>query len=200
MKTQKISAIKTVTTAMVVCTLLAIAACSNKKENSTKEKKISSVSQKDQKPPAIDIHTAALLGDTDAIYQHINAGSDLNIKEPAGGSTPLITAIVFGKNEVAITLIEAGAELNCKNNDGSTPLYCAAFFCHIEIVKALLDKGADKNIRNNFGVTAFESVSGPFENVKGIYDIFSKELGPMGLKLDYKQLELTRPMIAELLQ
>ena len=199
MKTKKINTINTVATAMVVCILMTSAACSNKKEASSNEKK-SSVSQKGQKPPAMDIHTAALLGDMDAISQHIKAGSDLNIKEPAGGSTPLITAIVFGKKEVAITLIKAGADLNCTNNDGSTPLYCAAFFCHTGIVKTLLDKGADKGIRNNFGVTAFESVASPFEDIRGIYDLFSKELGPFGLKLDYEKLELTRPIIAELLQ
>jgi hypothetical protein len=63
-----------------------------------------------------------------------------------------------------------------------------------------LENGADKNIRNNFGSTAFESVAGPFNEVKGIYDLFSKDLGPLGLKLDYKRIEETRPLIAEMLR
>ena len=116
------------------------------------------------------------------------------------GSTALITAAVFGKTEVAKALIEAGADVNSRNNDGSTSLYCAAFFCRTEIVEALLDKGADKSIRNNFGSTALESVAGPFSDVKGIYDLFSKDLGPLGLKLDYEQIEETRPVIAEMLR
>ena len=71
---------------------------------------------------------------------------------------------------MAKALIEAGADVNCQNNEGSTALHTAAFLCRTEIVEALLDNGADKNIRNNYGSTALESVSGPFENVKAIYD------------------------------
>lgn len=199
MKTQKIISIKAVTTAMLVATLLTIAACGGKQGNSAKEKRQSSVSQTSSKPPSIDIHTATLLGNLEAIHQHIKAGSDLNEKDEYG-SSPLIIAATFGKTEVARALIEAGADVNCRNNDGSTPLYCAAFFCRTEIVQALLDKGADKKIKNNFGSTALESVASPFNDVKGIYDLFSKDLGPLGFKLDYEQLKMTRPRIAEMLR
>jgi len=150
--------------------------------------------------PAMDIHTATFLGDMKAIQQHIDAGSDLNVKEPTFGSTPLISASVFGKTEVAKALIEAGADINLQNNEGSTALHSAAFLCHIEIVKMLLDKGVEKNLRNLAGSTPLESVMGPFADVKPIYDIFSKELGPLGLKLDYSELERIRPEIAELLK
>jgi ankyrin repeat protein len=200
MKTQKIISVKAVTKVLLVITLIILNACNGRQENPDKQKRISSVTQNNPKPPEIDIHTATVLGDLEAIRQHIKAGSDLNIKEPEGGSTPLITAAVFGRTEVAETLIEAGADVNSINNDGSTPLYCAAFFCRTEIVRALLDKGADKNIKNNFGLTALESVSAPFNDVRVIYDLFSKELGQLGFKLDYDQLRSTRPMIAEILK
>jgi hypothetical protein len=198
MKTQKIISSETVTIAILLAALMTFTVCSSKDRNSKGEKSQSTVSKKSTKPPSIDIHTATLLGDLEAIRQHIQAGSDLNIKEPSGGASPLITAAVFGKTEAARALIEAGADLNSTNNDGSTPLYCAAFFCRTEIVEALLDKGADKNVINNYGLTALESVAGPFNDVKDIYDIFSKELGPFGFKLDYEQLEVTRPRIAEM--
>ena len=148
----------------------------------------------------MDIHTATILGDLDAIQQHIKAGTDLNLREPAVGSTPLISAAVFGKTEIAIALIGAGADLNIQNNEGSSALHSAAFLCRTEIVKALLDKGADKSLKNNYGSTALESVSAPWEYVEGIYDQFAKDLGPLGLKLDFTQLEETRPVIAEMLQ
>jgi ankyrin repeat protein len=72
----------------------------------------------------------------------------------------------FGKTEMAKVLIEAGGDLNFQNNDGSTALHTAAFFCRPEIVRVLLDKGADKTIKNKFGATAYQSVAGPFIDVK----------------------------------
>jgi hypothetical protein len=116
------------------------------------------------------------------------------------GSTPLISAAVFGKTEVARALIKAGADVNLQNNEGSTALHSAAFLCRKEIVEMLLDNGVDKEIRNNVGSSALESVSAPFEDVKFIYDIFSKDLGPLGFKLDYDYVKETRPVIAGLLQ
>ena len=52
---------------------------------------------------------------------------------------------------------------------------------------------------NNYGHTALESISSPFDKVKGIYEQVARDLGPMGLKLDYDHLETTRPRIAEML-
>lgn len=151
-------------------------------------------------PPDIGLHMAVIEGNLQAVRQHIAAGSDLNEKEPSGGSSPLITAAVFGKTEVALVLIEAGADVNFKNNDGSTPLHTAAFFCRTEIVEALLAKGADKKIMNYAGAIALESVIVPFDAVKGVYDYFGKVLGPMGLVLDYERIKNTRPKIALILR
>jgi len=150
--------------------------------------------------PNIGLHTAVVQGNLEAVKQHIKAGSDLDISEPSGGSSPLITASVFGKVEIARVLVEAGANVNFKNNEGSTALHSAAFFCYPEIVELLLDNGADKSIRNNSGSTALESVTAPFELVKGIYEYFANTLGPLGLELDYEQIQSIRPKIAELLQ
>ena len=150
-------------------------------------------------PPEVGLHMAIIQDDVKAVEAHIRAGSDINQKESSGGSSPLITAVVFGKTEVALILIDAGADVNFQNNEGSTPLHTAAFFSRTEIIAALLLSGADKNIKNNAGSTALDSVTASFEDVKGIYDYFANVLGPMGLNLDYKQIENTRPKIAELL-
>ena len=112
----------------------------------------------------------------------------------------MINAAVFDRTEIALVLIEAGADLNQVNNDGSTALHTAAFFCRTEIVKALLEKGADTSIKNNSGATALESVLVPFEIVKGIYDYLASTLKPLGLELDLIRIEDTRPKIAELLE
>jgi ankyrin repeat protein len=149
--------------------------------------------------PSTTIHEATYFGKTKEIEGHIAAKTDLNQKD-AYGSTPLHIAATFGKTDVAILLINAGADVNATNSDGSTPLHTAAFFGRTEIVQALLKNNVDISIRNSFNSTALESVSGPFEQVKPIYDQLSKDLGPFGLKLDYKELEANRPVIAELIR
>ena len=148
----------------------------------------------------IDIHKAVLMNDIDLVKEYIEIGADLNLKDAVGGSSPLITACVFGKTEIAVLLIEAGADLNCQNNEGSTALHSAAFFCHPEIVESLLANGANKNLKNNSGSLPIDAVSIPFDAVKGVYDYFASSLGPLGLKLDYERIKSERPKIALMLQ
>ncbi len=149
--------------------------------------------------PEIDLHSAVLTDNIEAVKLHIAAGSNLDEKDPFGGSSPLITAALFGKTDMARTLIEAGADLNFQNNDGSTALLTAVFFCRPEIVKLLLEHGADKSIKNKYGATAFQTVAGPFDEAKNTYDMMGTMLAPMGLKLDYAYIEKTRPEIAAML-
>lgn len=170
-------------------TLLLIMSCADKSNSEAKGES-----------PEIDIHTAVVSGNLEVLKQHIEAGTNINERDPFGGSSPLISAAVFGKPDAARILIDAGADLNFQNNDGSTPLHTAAFFCRPEIVEMLLNEGADKTIKNKAGVTAFETVAAPFEDVKAIYDMMGKMLAPMGLNLDYAYIEQTRPKIAEMLK
>jgi ankyrin repeat protein len=175
---------------LILSTLILTIACSGPKSDESST----------TKAPDVDLHTAVVTNNLEAVKQHIAAGSNLNEKDPFGGSSPLISASVFGKPEAARILIDAGADLNFQNNDGSTALHTAAFFCHPDIVKMLLDKGADKNIKNKFGQTPYEMVAMPFDLVKEGYDMMGQVLGPMGLKLDYDYIQKTRPEIAATLK
>jgi hypothetical protein len=178
----------------ILAIVIALYACTGNKETSDTS------NATETKAPDVDIHTAVVTDNLDALKQHIAAGSNINEKDPFGGSSPLISAAVFGKPEAAKILIDAGADVNFQNNDGSTALHTSAFFCNKEIVSMLLEKGADKTIKNSFGATAYESVSLPFAQVKDAYDMMGNILGPMGLKLDYAHIEKTRPEIAEMLK
>jgi hypothetical protein len=149
---------------------------------------------------AAGFHQAALRGNLQAVRRYIEAGANLNAREPGGGSTPLLIAAMFGHPEVARALIDAGADVNQKNNDGTTPLLAAALFAHPQIVRALLDAGADKSIRNASGATPLDVVTTPFESIKPVYDDLAKALGPIGLKLDYERIKATRPEIAAMLR
>jgi len=199
MKTQMNISMKAVMTAILLVGLLALNAHAYKMVSPGVTNKLLVFSQSGTNTPKMDVFTAALFGDLKVINQHIEAGTDLNAKDDYG-STPLIIAATFGKTEVAKALIEAGADLNITNNDGGTALHSAAFLCRKEIVEALIENGADKSIKNIYGSTARESVMSNWEVVKPIYDQFSKDLGPLGLKLDYGYLQKTRPIIAEILK
>ena len=151
------------------------------------------------KSPERTIQEAAFMGDANLLQAHIAASSDLNQKDDFG-STPLIIATTFGKTAVAKLLIEAGADIDMVGADGGTPLHGAAFYCRTEIVEALLAKGADLTVRNTYGATALESVEAPFELVKIAYHQISKDLGPLGFKLDYEYIKATRPKVAEMIR
>lgn len=199
MKTRN-SLMRVVTFPFLMATLfgfsLLTASCQNK--GGSKEAGGSSVSS--AKAPDIDIHTAVITENLAALKQHIAAGSNLNERDPFGGSSPLISAVVFGKTEAAKILIDAGADINFQNNDGSTALISAAYFCRPEIVKMLLAKGADKSMTNKYGATAYQSVNFPFADAKSSYDMMGQMLKPMGLVLDYAYIEKTRPEIAAMLK
>ncbi len=150
--------------------------------------------------PEIDLHMAVITSNMEAIRQHIEAGSDLNIQDPFGGSSPIITAALFGNEEAVNLLAVAGADINYRNKEGSTALITAAFMCHPEVVQLLLEKGADKSIKNNFGSTAYQSVAGDYKDVEPVYKLMSKQLAPMGLVMDFERIEKTRPEVAALLQ
>lgn len=170
--------------------LFSFPACIENSSDSSAQKK---------EAPQRSLHEAAYMGDVALIQAHIAAGSDLNQKDDFG-STPLIVATTFGKTEVARQLIKAGADLNATGADGGTALHGAAFYCRTEIVQALLRNGADPHVRNLFGSTALESVAAPFGEVKMVYDQISKDLGPLGFKLDYDYLQATRPKVAKAIE
>jgi ankyrin repeat protein len=198
MKTLKLHSFR-----MSIQTLLVIiiftSSCAQTEKNTkttTNDTKI----QNSQSVPSIDIHTAIITGNLEAVEQHIKAGTDINVKEAMSGSTPLMSAVTFNKIDIAKALIDANADLSLKNNDGGTALHNAAFFARIEILQMLIDADADKTIRNNFGATARETVMGDFAEVKPFYDMLILQLKPMGFELDMNELQKARPVVAMMLE
>ena len=187
---------RTITTVILALMLFAFVGCGNQDKSPRQTEE----SQTAVSAPKVDLYSAVIIGDLEAIHQHIKAGSDLNVLEPSRASTPLITAAALGKTEAAKILIDAGADLNYQNNDGSTALHTAAFFCNVNIVEALLEKGADKTLKNKMGRTALDIVELPFEDHKVAYDAIGATLKPAGLKIDYDHLKTARPQIAEMLK
>lgn len=187
MKTQTLKS--TLATFLLTVILFSTYACNSSDKQGEKET---------NQPFEITIHTAAMTGDVAAMKKFIDAKSDLNEKDPYG-ATPLSITATFNQPEITKILLEAGADVNTQVADGSTALHVAAFFGREDIVQMILSSGVDTRIRNSFGVTAYESIQGPFESVKMIYDQLAKDLGPLGLKLDYDQIKASRPVISQMI-
>lgn len=181
----------------IICIMsMSFTSCSQKSGN----KKTTDISKKEIVKPSIDIHTAVLTGNLEAVKQHIEAGTDINQKEAMSGSTPLMSAVTFNKPKISKLLINANADLSVKNNDGGTALHTAAFFGRVEIVQLLIDAKADKSIRNNYGATARETAMVDFAQMKPIYEMLIQQLKPMGFTLDMDELQKARPVVAMMLQ
>jgi ankyrin repeat protein len=149
-------------------------------------------------PYKIDIWTATAQGNLEAIQQHSATGADLNAKEPAGGSTPLIIASVYGQTAAAQLLIENGTPVNIKNNDGATALHTAAFFGHTDAVKFLLKKGAAINAQNVRRETPLDTVAAPWSpELEGLYQYIGEALQ---IPLNMEKIKTARPQIASLLR
>jgi len=50
-------------------------------------------------PPAVDIFTAAVMGNVGLLKQHVDAGTDLELRDSLG-VTPLIVAAFFGHTKL----------------------------------------------------------------------------------------------------
>ena len=59
--------------------------------------------------------------------------------------------------------IQAGADLNAKDDDGMTPLHYSAYYGHPEIVRALIEAGADMNVK-------YEGRATPLHMSADVYD------------------------------
>jgi len=71
-----------------------------------------------------------------------------------GSGTLLMKASINGCLEIVKILIQAGADVNAKNNCGQTALFCASA---PEVVKSLIQARADVNAKDSYGHTALSS-------------------------------------------
>ncbi len=99
------------------------------------------------------IHDAALTAK--AARTLVEAGANIEAKvsktDPEAGQvkgeTPLLSAVKAGKSDVAKVLIEAGANVNTRDQDRVTPLHAAASAKDGRTANLLIQAGADINAR-----------------------------------------------------
>jgi ankyrin repeat protein len=112
------------------------------------------------------LHYAARDGFPDAARLLLDAGLDVNVPSGGDGSTPLLVAIVNGQFDLAMTLVDRGADPNLASDDSAAPLFAVLNnewalrtwypqptaarqqrTSYLELMERLLKAGADPNAR-----------------------------------------------------
>lgn len=88
------------------------------------------------------------------------------------GMTPLMLAALQGNSDFVKKLIEAGGDINLKNDDGNNALWFAAVSESIEIINILINNDIDINNTNINGVTTliYAASAGKITMVKTLVD------------------------------
>jgi ankyrin repeat protein len=115
------------------------------------------------------LHYAAFFGHTDAARLLLERGADLEVparnEQFALEARPLHSALAGSQKEVALVLLDAGAEVNAREHQGTTPLHEAAQHGDAELVRLLLERGADPSARLDDGRTAADLAAGDPETL-----------------------------------
>ena len=98
------------------------------------------------------------------------------------GKTALHEATLGEDEEVALLLIQSGADVNASNNEGVTPLCFASSMGLPRVMSALLERGANPNVRME-GVTPLHMSTGitlTDQRPSGEWESFSEMLKRTG--------------------
>uniref|UniRef100_A0A7S4N2U2 Uncharacterized protein n=1 Tax=Prymnesium polylepis TaxID=72548 RepID=A0A7S4N2U2_9EUKA len=116
------------------------------------------------------LHDAASQNNDHTIQAFLDAGADLNLRDPATGQTPLMFSVLNGFAASVRYLLSAGADTSIGENDGYTPLHGAAFQGRADIAKILIDHGLDPNEVHSDGYTPLHRavLNGHTDTVKAL--------------------------------
>jgi len=135
--------------------------------------------QHDAESGAMDsIHVAALLGNVDAVIDHLNDGVDVDALNSYGDSS-LIIAASEGNKEVAALLIAKGADVNLRDDWEWTPLHLVRTE---EVAELLISNGADVNALDKHGDTPLDNAVDSMRT--GIANLLRKHGGKTGDWMD----------------
>lgn len=111
--------------------------------------------------PNLDVFDAAAVGDAALVFRELDRDPALIAMHSSDGWTPLHLAAFFGNLELALKLIERGAEVDARSTNAmkNTPLHAAAAGRKTELVRLLLDEGADANATQQGGWTALHAAA-----------------------------------------
>lgn len=139
-----------------------------------------------QKPKKIDFPSyedffkAVRKGEFEKVLWFIRNGADVSIKSKADW-TALHVAAESGKTDVALLLIDEGADVNVKDgNFNLTPLHLAAQKGNLQIAKLLIKKGADAGLRDKENCTPLHTAA--FYGHAELLKLFFEKLSDLNVK------------------
>lgn len=105
---------------------------------------------------------AAKLGRNSLVDSAIEAAKtdssiDLDAVDPTIGRTPLHYASSQGHASIVKNLLNAGADVNRRDQYGRTPIQLAAMYGHAAIARAILAHQADVNVTDRWGKSPLDS-------------------------------------------
>ena len=90
-------------------------------------------------------------GDLEQVRELIRSGANVNARQGYSEGSLLHLAIQEGYKDIALALLEVGADIHAKDITGRTALHYA--WRSEEVVQALIDRGSRVNERDKFGYT-----------------------------------------------
>lgn len=101
------------------------------------------------------LHNAARTGDAGCVENLLKADAKIALKN-VNGSLPLHHACYCGQPNLAVVklLVEAGSDVNERDEQGCTPLIIAAKKNQTDVIDYLRSHGADAKLKNLFGEDA----------------------------------------------
>ncbi len=110
---------------------------------------------------ASDLGKAISEGRMDQVKSILNSNPGLiNVKDNQGW-TPVIQALNEGKKEIAMELINRGADVSIGDNENTQPIHFAAMIGSTELFELIRSKGIDPEQKDDNGITPlFYSIQG----------------------------------------
>lgn len=111
--------------------------------------------------PRLDIFTASAVNDIALVTAELDRDPALIAAHSSDGWTPLHLAAFFGNEQLALRLLERGAEVDARSTNSmkNTPLHAAAAGRKTELARLLLAEGADANATQEGGWTALHAAA-----------------------------------------
>jgi ankyrin repeat protein len=111
------------------------------------------------------LHIAIRVGNIDIVLLIMNillaSGENIDMT-CTSKNTCLHVAVNYGHRKIVQELVNAGADVNARNNNGETPLHLACSKSNWSIVRYLLAHGSDMYATDNIGQTCLHHVSFPY--------------------------------------